>query len=92
MAQALNSHATLAIRGRTFGPNRSVAPVTSRIPKTGDLLLVWNNAPDKRTSLNTGASISPMPTAVFSTMAIGPFCISAQSMKIAAMKVAWLWQ
>ena len=29
-----------------------VAPSTiARIPKTGDLLIVWNNAPDKRTPL-----------------------------------------
>ena len=34
-----------------------VAPATiARMPKTGDLLIVWNNAPDKRTPLSTAIS------------------------------------
>src|SRR5262245_2837900 len=34
-----------------------VSPATiARIPRTGDLLIVWNNAPDKRTPLTTAIS------------------------------------
>jgi len=43
--------------GETMGLVAPVAPATiSRIPKTGDLLIVWNNAPDKRTPLTTAVS------------------------------------
>jgi sialidase-1 len=43
--------------GESMGLVAPVAPSTiSRIPKTGDLLIVWNNAPDKRTPLTTAVS------------------------------------